>query len=225
MDDLYENRLNVGHVNVLLSQFTIFCTVRNEERDRNGIFHIVARIQPELPVKGPSEGIHIGKARVQCRVDDPGLPAPELPGRLGEAVLADVLRGRQPQTVPEQPVGIPRGKEGYPRQIREADLPRPVPLDVVLHPLDRQDLFFHMPQLLTGSILPQRAGGLSTFFAVLTALRGPPGKNRPAGRKLSETGAIRRKNRVSQRWDTRFFVFPWLRGEAGFTCSERDRGR
>ena len=43
-DNLYENWLNVGHVDILLSQFTIFCTVRNEECERNRIFHVVARI-------------------------------------------------------------------------------------------------------------------------------------------------------------------------------------
>ena len=43
-DSLYEDWSNVGHVDVLLSQFTIFCAVRNEERNGNGIFHIVTGV-------------------------------------------------------------------------------------------------------------------------------------------------------------------------------------
>ena len=165
-DDLYENRLDVGHVDVLLSQFTVFCAVRNEERDRDGVSHIIARMQPELPVKRPREGIHVGKARVIGRVDDPDPAAAELPGRLGEAVFADIFRRCQPQRRPEQPVGVPRGKQRRPRKIGQTDLLRFVLFDVVLHPLDREDLFLHTPQLLTRCMLPHRRNFLSTFLAV-----------------------------------------------------------
>ena len=116
--------MNIGHVDVLLSQFAVFCAVRNEERDRHGVQLIFAGIHAELPVKRPGEGVHIGKSGIVRRVDDLNVPAAKLLCRLGEPVFADVLRGRQSQIIPEQSIGIPRGKQRRPREIGQTDFLR-----------------------------------------------------------------------------------------------------
>ena len=143
-DCLHENGLNIGHVNRLLSQFAIFCAVGNEKRDRHRLFQIFARMDSKLPVKRPCEGIHVGKARVERHIDDLRPSVAQLPRRLREAIFADVFRRRQPQIRPEQPVGIPRRKQRRARKIAQADFLRPVLFDVVLHPLDRENLLFHV---------------------------------------------------------------------------------
>lgn len=142
--------MDIGHVDRLLSQFTVFRAVRNEARNRNRLLPVVAGVQAKLPVKGAGKGIHIGKARAVGRVNDLDRAGLQLLGRLGEPVFADVLRGRQAQTVPEQPVGVPRGKQRRLSQIGQGDLFRVVPFNVVLHLLDGQYLLLHVPQLLTG---------------------------------------------------------------------------
>ena len=113
--------MNIGHVDILLSQFTIFCAVRNKEWNGDGIVHIVARIQPELSVKCPRESIHIGKPGIVGRVDDLDLSAAKQLCRLREPVFADIFRRRQSEAFSEQPVGIPRGEQRNTSQIGEAD--------------------------------------------------------------------------------------------------------
>ena len=129
------------------------------------MLYIVAWIQPELPVKRPREGINAGESGVKSRVDDPGVSRLKLFCGLREPVFADIFRRRQSEAFSEQPVGIPRGEQRTTSQIGEADFSCLGFCDVVLHALDSQHLFFHIPQLLTDNMIPASAVFLSTFLA------------------------------------------------------------
>ena len=119
-------------------------------RGSNGIFHIVARVQTELPVKCPREGVYIGKTGIHRRVDDFDISAAELFCRFCQPVFSDILSRCKTKAVTEQPIRIPRGKQRCLRKIGQADLLRFVLFYIVLHPLDSQNLLPHPSQLLTG---------------------------------------------------------------------------